>query len=218
LTPFLFFFTIKKNKNPILSLFTLAVSLGFFSLCNYLLYENILGGYPKYMELSMGSANYYNALPELVRAFFGLWFSPIFGLFWFSPILLLIIFNKKFFSSSIIVLFIGFCVYTLFYSFYPIWWGGFSYGNRFLTDTNPILVLLCISGLRYFLRTKLYHKIIVLFFFLLSFYIQNLPTRNLNAFNGYFIQFPGTDWGERAFHFRDSPWFVEFGWLQKEPK
>jgi hypothetical protein len=91
-----------------------------------------------------------NALPSVLPT---LLFSPSRGLFIYVPILIFVFYlivaywklvpykNLALLALSIAIL------QLLLVGSWPVWWGGYSYGPRLLTDTIPWLCLLAILGL-----------------------------------------------------------------------
>ena len=101
---------------------------------NYISYGNVFAiGYSTVRNESFNLSHSY---------IFELLFSPLKGWFVFSPIYLfsvsgLILFYKKNRSLSLICL-IGIFSIALIYSFWSQWWGGGSYGSRFMCFALPI--------------------------------------------------------------------------------
>ena len=101
-------------------------------------------------------------LPK-IEAMWGLLFSSYRGLFFYAPILLLIIFyfakrtfeyKWKSLTNNYLLLFCA--VYLLVNSSYYMWWGGWSFGPRHLT---PVVMLLLYEGIIYLSKIK-FSKII----------------------------------------------------------
>jgi hypothetical protein len=104
---------------------------------NFAIFQDFRGGY-------IQSFN-----GEFFGGFTGLLFSPGRGLFFYSPILLLVFFTK---SSSLprpiwLIALLFPVAHVLLYSKWPMWWGGHCFGPRLLTDITPCLVLLLIPAL-----------------------------------------------------------------------
>ena len=96
-------------------------------------------------------------LPKL-EAIWGLLFSSYRGLFFYAPILLLIVFyfakqlfqyKWKSFTNNYLFLFA--VIYLLVNSSYYMWWGGWSFGPRHLT---PIAMLVLYEGIIYLPKIK----------------------------------------------------------------
>jgi hypothetical protein len=98
-------------------------------------------------------SGYHMAFPTLPRLlgtpfFFGLMhllFSGRVGLFWFTPVLLLLIFAAKRFwtthrDEAVLCFGVGLAS-ILFFAKYTAWDGGWSYGPRLLTPTIPLMIL-----------------------------------------------------------------------------
>jgi len=79
--------------------------------------------------------------------------SPSRGLFVFCPILLvvlvLVVSRWRALTSQALALIalLAIALITLSAATYPVWWGGYCYGPRFLTDAIPWFVLLAILAL-----------------------------------------------------------------------
>ncbi|MBW4526663.1 MAG: hypothetical protein KME18_15970 [Phormidium tanganyikae FI6-MK23] len=104
----------------------------------------LLGGYASQTDLYSFSLN------QFVRSFLGLLFSPSRGLFFFSPVLLLMIpgafqvfrlRSKR--DEQLLICLCGAGV-ALFvnYCFFSVWWGAWGYGYRFLAEALPIFCFL----------------------------------------------------------------------------
>jgi hypothetical protein len=96
-------------------------------------------------------------LPKM-EALWGLLFSTYRGLFFYAPILLLMIFYfaKKAFEQKLKViinnyLFLFCIVYLLVNASYYMWWGGWSFGPRHLT---PVIMILLYEGTLYLSKIK----------------------------------------------------------------
>lgn len=114
---------------------------------------------------------------QAIRAFLGLLFSPARGLFIFSPVLLFMIpgavqaFRLRskrdeqlllYLTSAGVVLFINYC-------FFSVWWGAWTYGNRFLADGLPVFCFLVGYALTEIIeaRRRINYKLICFVSFLL---------------------------------------------------
>src|SRR5579872_375732 len=91
---------------------------------------------------------------SLALGLFGNLLSPSRGLFIFCPILIAVLFfvfrrwrHLKSQALALIAL-IAICLITLSAASYPVWWGGYCYGPRYLTDAIPWFVLLAILGIQ----------------------------------------------------------------------
>jgi 4-amino-4-deoxy-L-arabinose transferase-like glycosyltransferase len=112
-----------------------------FAAYNFYFFGNFFGGYNS--AASLFSFNF-----EAVTSFLGLIISPNRGLLVFSPVCFLAFFgifgikniktkNMQYFF--IIMAISVFCQITA-YSFFKVWWGGWSYGPRFLAGMLPFIV------------------------------------------------------------------------------
>jgi hypothetical protein len=90
------------------------------------------------------------------EALAGLLFSPSRGIFVFSPVLLFSMYgialklaNKSFsaLDFSIVLIFVGHLAAVAFSN--PMWWGGHSFGPRFMTEMAPFLVYFLIPLFQY---------------------------------------------------------------------
>lgn len=81
-------------------------------------------------------------------ALYGTLFSPARGLFIFSPFLLLTVYGIIYTRHHLIRqplfwLMLGWCIaHSMVVSRFPVWWGGWSFGSRLMTDTLPAWFLL----------------------------------------------------------------------------
>jgi hypothetical protein len=126
-------------------------------LWNWYYFGNFQGSY-KILDQAFKTAGiqtYSFAPTQLFQGFAGLLFSPSRGLLVFSPILLYAIYSIKplwrkrhspdeqlliTLTIAALLLFLNYCAYFM-------WWGGFCYGPRFLSDILPIFVYLISYGL-----------------------------------------------------------------------
>ncbi len=119
------------------------VALGALPLLAWLAYNQLIFGSP--FELSYGAAgNGWTA--DMALGFAGLLISPAKGLLIFSPFLVLALIGAvralrqprslEFFAFG------AFAIFTLVMSRWWSWYGGWSYGNRMLTDALPLLGVL----------------------------------------------------------------------------
>jgi hypothetical protein len=104
---------------------------------NFALFQDLRGGYIQ----SFNGAFF--------DGFAGLLFSPGRGLFFYSPVLLLVFLTRP---SSLprpvwLIAALFPIAHILLYSKWPMWWGGHCFGPRLLTDITPCLVLLLIPAL-----------------------------------------------------------------------
>jgi hypothetical protein len=136
----------------------LAISAPFL-IYNYYYFGNFSGGY--------GSAIYtfvFNG--SIVSNFLGLLFSPSRGLIVYTPIVLFSLvglhYIKKL-NNDRIKLFlyvsaIAILLDTIVYSCYSIWWAGWSYGPRYLTGIQPLLIIFIALSLPKLIDLRLMNK------------------------------------------------------------
>lgn len=140
-------------------------------LLNYLEYGHIMGGY-YLMEKSFALTGMPDRfIGDLWEGVGGLLISPGFGLFIFSPIVLLSFLG--FFRSRRKIGFLVFptilstLVYLYIYGKHFVWWGGVSYATRFLSDLMPFFAILLLPALTIsYKRTVL--KFLLIFFSIIS--------------------------------------------------
>ncbi|MEM7062881.1 MAG: hypothetical protein AAF572_06935 [Cyanobacteria bacterium P01_B01_bin.77] len=148
---------------------------------NLYFFGNIKGGYSVGL---FAKSSPYSLAPDLVStATIGSLFSPSRGLFFFSPILLFSLFGLYLFLTQkkrgidekfMFSIFISSFILISSYFFYTVWWAGYSYGPRFMTDALPGLVylinyfLLGVFGGWFFRRPTLKVLTLILFFLSLS--------------------------------------------------
>ncbi len=111
---------------------------------NYHLFGSVLGGYSFPLEYQSRD----NQLSP-ITAFAGVLVSPGKGVFFFSPVLLFAIVGasrnriwrspQRSFVLACLLVILG---QVLTVSFWPTWWGGASWGWRYLTEIGPPLILL----------------------------------------------------------------------------
>jgi hypothetical protein len=99
-------------------------------------------------------SNQYGFLLPGIQSVWGLSFSWYRGVFFFAPFLLLLLvpFWRSFIAMKYRFLFNNYLVlpaaiYFLFISSFFAWWGGWTYGPRFLTG---VVILIMYEGIRYF--------------------------------------------------------------------
>lgn len=110
---------------------------------NCLTYGTLMGGY--------GGIPLTNPLPGVL----GLLFSPSRGLFVYSPIFLFaglgvwrwLRFGQPFEPMIYGISFLFSVLHTVVVTSWSVWWGGYSFGPRMLTDISPCLVILLIPAL-----------------------------------------------------------------------
>ncbi|RIL10234.1 MAG: hypothetical protein DCC75_04805 [Proteobacteria bacterium] len=132
---FLSLFVLARHRSVVVSyLLGLSIILAPFIISSYTIYGSILPPYYSPQRL--------NSNPDYLEAIFGNLFSPARGLFIFSPFLVFSILgaiilcktdNLARYLGVIVVLHL-----LIVSSFFP-WWGGHSYGPRFMSDMLPYL-------------------------------------------------------------------------------
>ena len=119
------------------------VLAGAFTLIyNWGAFRDVFGGYPGHMDGRFG------------RGVAGVLISPSRGLFVYTPVALFALAaflpaardNRGKHRSLLIVAAIFAVLHTLFMAKWSIWWGGFSWGPRLLTEIAPCLVILIAIG------------------------------------------------------------------------
>lgn len=124
---------------------------------NVYFFHNLLGGYVP----NLATASYSPA--DVAGALAGELFSPNRGLFVFTPLVVFSVIGavraarSKTSDAMLVLVLAGASVLLCgIYAAYPLWWGGWCYGPRFLTDTMPIAGLLLLfvipPSLRAFVR------------------------------------------------------------------
>jgi hypothetical protein len=142
LVPIFIYLVQLGKRNVVLYLLSSVASGAPFLAYNVHYFGSIVGGYMK-------DASYFDFSQIIFFNFMGLLISPNRGLLVYTPIVVLSIvgffqarriFNPRirrfFFISGICIL-----LQILFYSVFSIWWAGWSYGPRFLTDCLPFMIL-----------------------------------------------------------------------------
>lgn len=208
------FYVIYSVKSQSIRYFSFMVFASIpFLLYNLYFFGTLFGGYAQ--NLNILTLNM-----ETLSIFIGLLFSPNRGLFVYSPILILSIFgylNIPRIENRMIRYFLfmfGFSVLlniVVYSSFETHWWGGHSYGPRFLLGTVPMLViLLCLALPRtinfshlYKDKNNLYFLCIFSVLLLFSFFVQIV-----GAFyypNGEWNENPNIDQNpERLWYWNDT--------------
>jgi len=131
--------------------FLIYTATGLAWLCAFLIYSwvNFVPLLPDYYR--QGTALH---LHGWVVGFAGCLISPSRGLFIFVPSILIVIYISAHHWNSLpawplALLAAGIiCTKLCMVAAWPVWWGGFSYGPRLLTDLVPWFVLLAILGFR----------------------------------------------------------------------
>jgi len=159
LIPVFYFVLINK---PIIKCIVYVVGLGLaaapFILYNVTYFGSIFGGY-------MVNAAVLQITPSILVALVGYTISPNRGLFFFSPILIfslvgiwVILKNKVSLNPVIrtLLLLFALCIpiNLLIYCSFPVWWGGESFGYRYLVDSLPLLTVFLGCAIEYLWSKK----------------------------------------------------------------
>ena len=164
---FLYVFMFYNNKVVYLLSF-MVISSGLFILYNIYYFGNLFGGYGNLMPVF--GLNYYVMINSL-----GLLLSPSRGLFIYTPIAALSIFGylrvKNIVNNRLkyVLLFYGpiIIIQIYIYSIFGNWWGGGSYGPRFLTGMLPIVSIYIAIYLNNFVNLNRIYKTKCLYIFLI---------------------------------------------------
>jgi hypothetical protein len=194
---------------------------------NFYYFGHVFGGY--------STISGFHKLEYFFGSTAGILFSPSRGLFVYSPILLFVLPGflylihhvRKGLTRSIDHLFLGtFLVSNIIlgsYFFVLCWWGGFSYGPRFLTDILPACCLMLAYCLEWMQKIpgKPYGKSILQMLFALAAAFSVLV-----QFVGVAMPLGGADWNgtpysvdiapERAWQWTDNQIMRHFRALQHE--
>jgi len=142
----IFFFIYRKEKSG-KKLYVLFSLLGVTVLASYNFYffHSIFGGYVS--QLSTFS------LTSLISNLSGLLFSPARGIIFYTPLFIFsflsIVFLRQINRLPVKIKIIFYINYIYFIlglilnSFWGVWWGGHSWGNRLLTDIAVSAIILC---------------------------------------------------------------------------
>lgn len=152
---FYYFYIILNNphKDKISSI-SISVFGGLIPLSIMLLYNFICFDSPFALGYSYGNSQYFResmaqgimgiGWPNL-KVLYYMTFHPSVGLFWQSPVLIMtligivISFACKKYRIEVIFSFMSFLLYTIMYSGYYMWWGGWAVGIRGIIPVIPLL-------------------------------------------------------------------------------
>ncbi|TGL31506.1 dolichyl-phosphate-mannose--protein mannosyltransferase [Leptospira koniambonensis] len=158
-----------KNK---INLVLISAAGAFLPLCslgllNYLEYGQIMGGY-YLMEKSFALTGMTDRFTgDLWEGVGGLLISPGFGLFIFSPFVLLSFFGlfraRNKIGFLIFPTFLSTLVYLYIYGKHFVWWGGVSYATRFLSDLMPFFSILLLPALTISYKRTFLKFLLILF-------------------------------------------------------
>ena len=132
-------------------------------LTNYLWFDTIAGAAPILESLHATVHLTYSSFVLGVEGFGGLLVSPNRGLLVFSPIVIVALIGipaavRGGYRSVRFWLCVGAAAQYVLYALYSVWWGGHTYGPRYLLDVLPLLVpaaALGMDSLRGSLRTTM---------------------------------------------------------------
>jgi len=119
----------------------LLVSAGVFAGLNVFWFGHPAGGQPQFEQLSLSIHSARATWQSPLRGIAGLLFSPSRGLLVFSPIVAVAVFAHPGRGRPVIAWTLAAAAaQLLLYGSYSIWWGGYTYGPRYLLDLLPALV------------------------------------------------------------------------------
>lgn len=150
--------------------------------------------------------------------------SPAKGILLYAPILLLMLFCRgracscpniragmragaspapTIFDDLKILINLSIAAFTmnlLFWSFYADWWGGWSFGPRYLTEAMPFAIFLTVIGFQNLLSSTKYKKAVIIISIILLIFSFAVQMIGMFSWNGdYHMQFDkgwseGSDW------------------------
>jgi hypothetical protein len=211
LLPIFFYVFMFYNKKLVYFLSFIIISSAPFTLYNIYYFNNLFGGYGNLMPAF--GLNYY-----LISNSLGLLISPSRGLFIYTPIAVLSIFGylkvKDIVNNRLkyVLLFYGpaIIIQIYIYSSFGNWWGGGSYGPRFLTGMLPIvsiyigLYLSNFGNLNKIDKIKLFH-ILIIILLSCSLFVQVVGT----------FYFPNGNWNEAP---KNVDFYPERLWDWNDPQ
>jgi hypothetical protein len=129
-----------------------AVAAAALALCNWRWFGNVLGAQPLLVDVNRATHATDAMFRPAVDGVVGLLLSPSRGLLVFSPVVLVAVAGVR---SAARAGWRGAAIWCLgaavtqfaVYSMYGVWWGGHTYGPRYLLDTLPLLVPLATLAL-----------------------------------------------------------------------
>jgi len=174
LLPIIYYVLVHNPREKFYYLCSLILASLPFAVYNLYFFNNVFGGYS-----SLVSGFSFN--PGALNSFLGLLISPNRGLFIFSPICLIAVFGifgiknikPKKMQYFFILMAISVLCQIIVYSFFNMWWGGWSYGPRFLTGMLPFFIVFLGLYLDKFSKTTWTQKSIRKYFivFVISLFI-----------------------------------------------
>lgn len=191
------FFYVLKSKKSLICYCVSAIVAGLpFIVYNFYYFESFFGGYEgaaRALFINFGTmVNFVNLL-----------ISPSRGLFIYSPILIFSILGFAHISDiksnrlkiCFYIFSISIVLDIIVYSTWEMWWGGGSYGPRFLTDVLPILVILLTLYLDKMSPKNKYQIIIFSILFSISVFVQIVGA----------FYYPNGDWNGHPINVDKSP-------------
>jgi hypothetical protein len=119
----------------------LLVSVSVFAGLNVYWFGHPAGGQPQFEQLSLSIHNARSTWQSPLQGIAGLLFSPSRGLLVFSPIVAVALFARARRGRPVIAWTLAAAAaQLLLYGSYSVWWGGYTYGPRYLLDLLPALV------------------------------------------------------------------------------
>ena len=212
LLPILYY--ISSNKLKIASYFSsMFIVSAPFLLYNFYFFGNLFGGYNHNLDVLTFSS-------KTLINFIGLLFSPNRGLFIYTPILVLSLFEylnttkikSKRFRNFLFLCGFSILLNVLVYSTFDThWWAGWSYGPRFLTGMLPILIIflgLYLDNYTNLVNRNINHKKVISFGLILILLLISIFVQIIGVFyypNGSWDADPNIDLHpERLWYWNDS--------------
>lgn len=183
-----------------------------FIIYNYYYFDSILGGYNMIYDVIRARAGGID-IKYIFEGITGTLFSPSRGIFIYSPIILLSILGVKYAWSrkEVVFKFIPFIIIFswLFVICNSIWWDGYSYGNRKISDLLPFIFILIAFFPFSKIKSKFVNSIIIILI-IISFLIH---------LNGFLFYDYG-DWNGKPYSVDDSVNNKEklWGWKDNQIK
>ena len=119
----------------------LLVSAGVFAGLNVFWFGHPAGGVPQFEQLSLSIHHARSTWQWPLQGLAGLLFSPSRGLLVFSPIVAVALFARASRGRPVIAWTLAAAAaQLLLYGSFSVWWGGYTYGPRYLLDLLPALV------------------------------------------------------------------------------
>lgn len=183
--------------------FALLAGIPLFFLCWYsYIYSGNMASLGQGYTAKYFTGNFFEGL-------FGLLISPSRGLFIFGPIFIFSFYYlvktlvSKEIDSIYKYLALTIIALILIYAKWPMWWGGHSFGYRFLFELSPALIIFLANCWERVIIKRWYLKATIICFLLFSFYVNFLGAF---YFPSGFNKFPGDidQHKERLWNIKDS--------------